>query len=156
MKLLYKFFIPIWFLCSSSHSETLEDLADLLSANGAGKLVEFVDSKTLEIDTERYLFLENEIRQMGSQEIISPTPQWKLSKLLSGTGVALSLAQGHRYFTNNPVSTLNLEACPANLASSGIAYRTFQNGTLFSFTWSCGTAGCSYWAKLGEEFEVCS
>lgn len=156
MKLIYTFTLPLLLLCSEAHSETLESLIDFLSANGTNKLIEHIELTASENENQGYLDLENELLQMGSQELITPTPKWKVDRLSAGKGIELSLGIGRYYFKNNPTSTLELEACASNLTSSGMAHITLENGTIFNFGWSCGSLGCSYTAKLGEAFSPCS
>jgi hypothetical protein len=143
MKLICKFAFSLIFICSNAQSKTLENLASILSNKGTNRLVEFVESEALKISGDRYFILENEIREMSSQETLTPPPKWKISKLLYGEGVAISLDHGHHYFAKHPISILSLEMCPNNIVSSGSAYKKFKNNTLFSFSWSCGSAGCS-------------
>ena len=131
----------------------MESLSEFLLTSGS---TELINSFELETNNQSYLHLENELLRMGSDETIEPTPQWKVERLSDGIGIKLSLEIGRHYFANYPVSSLGLETCAASGASSGIAYKTHQNGTTTSFAWSCGSSGCSFWLKLGEGFGPCS
>ena len=156
MKLTVNFIFLLLFVCADVRSESLESLSEFLDTNGTEELIESVQSASTEIQGITYLELENEFRQQGTGEVIKPNPKWKLESLTTGAGIRLSLGTTQHYFSTFPVSALNLDECPASGASDGKAFITYQNGTTFNFSWSCGSAGCSFWAKLGEGFPECS
>lgn len=156
MNLPHIIFFTFLFLCTEAQSKTLENLATFLGTHGTEKLIELTNQEAIENEGKRYLLLKNELRKMGNQEIVTPISKWELGNLSSGKGISISLTYKHNYLTNNPVSTLGLVECTTNLATSGIAYVNLPNSTVFNFTWSCGTLGCSYQAKLGEGFAICS
>lgn len=155
MKFNTVYFIILFVFCSEVNAQSLASLDNILKSYGSSKLIENVLENSIKIEQKRLLSLTNELRQMGNEEIIQPTPLWKVQKLIDGKGVKLSLERGRYYFTTSPVKILKLKVCSNGGASSGSAFKINKNGTRLNFNWSCGSIGCSYWAKLGEGFESC-
>ena len=153
MKHAIKIIILFFFLSSVAKSEDLESLNQFLLVNGSVKLIDHLNVKN---GSQNELHLQDDILKMGSKEKVTPHPVWTVKSLSEGEGVELYLKVGQHYFANNPISLLGLKKCSKSLASSGFAYKSNKNGTKTSFSWSCGSLGCSFWVKLGEGFSVCS
>ena len=149
-------FLASLFLVGQANAEGLSGLNDILQEQGAENLVAVVRESSKTEEGVASLALSNELHYMGKDGgVVSPSPTWTVTNFTEGTGVQLSLKVGHYYFHKSPKDELGLESCPHSGASSGTAYKVNSNGSFVSFTWSCGSMGCSYRARLGKGNSPC-
>jgi len=151
--------LPFFIITSLSlplNAETLDGLANVLKSDGVQSLIELInDHRVTEKNGRSYVVLEEKMMEMGTDKELPPMSKWRVSELKDGIGLRLHLNISHHYFEVSPVDALDLDSCPGGGATSGGAFKTYSNGTSIDFSWSCGSAGCSYQARFSDGIAPC-
>ena len=140
-------------LSASVNAESLKGLSGILESKGVKALVESLN--VVQGVDVIHLELDDKLKIMGSDEVVSPSPKWKVVDFKKGNGLQLNLEVGHYYFESSPTKQLNLDSCTGSGATSGSAFKQFGNGAVLVYSWSCGSIGCSYNIKFGEKYSPC-
>ena len=149
-------FLSLFFLSGRVGAENISSLNVILQDQGIEKLIAVVREISKSEEGVDFLVLNDELHYMGKDGgIVSPSPVWKVTNSSKGVGVQLSLKIGHYYFQKSPKNKLGLESCSHSGATSGTAYKVNSNESYMSFSWSCGSMGCSYWIRFGKGESPC-
>jgi len=153
MKSHFSVFIFLFMLSAAGNAENLKGLSGILESKGVKALVESLNI-VQSVDVI-YLELDDKLKIMGSDKVVTPRAKWKVVDFKKGNGLQFNLDVGYYYFESSPTKELNLDSCAGSGATSGSAFKQYGNGTVLVYSWSCGSIGCSYNIKFGEKYSPC-